>query len=201
LFFVCSSIFTALECALRSSAFQRFLGAEVQVAALREEINSAWLSCILSETGGQMPEEPPPSDIPNVFGMNQPQHMITKLYVEIQQLTESLSVWTKSESFPTPLFIAWNAAVTAWHLTDWLWASNQDTRVLLSKRYGFNYDEATDNGREKGLQKFQKIVREKCRELHICEEIANASKHMRRRTNDKDISTEGLPAVNVLCAW
>jgi hypothetical protein len=142
---------------------------------------------IFRQQGDLMAEAPPPSDIPNVFGMNQPQHMVTKLYAEIQQLTESLSVWTKSESFPTPLFIAWNAAVTAWHLTDWLWASNQDTRVLLSKKYGFNYDEATDNGREKGLQKFQKIVREKCRELHVCEEIANASKHMRRRTNDPDI--------------
>src|SRR5580693_1957546 len=40
---------------------------------------------------------PPPSDIPNVFGMNEPQHMLTKLYVEIWDLSASLSVWTKSE--------------------------------------------------------------------------------------------------------
>jgi len=40
------------------------------------------------------------SEIPNVFGMNEPQHMLTKLYVEIQDLSTSLSVWTKSEAFP-----------------------------------------------------------------------------------------------------
>jgi homogentisate 1,2-dioxygenase len=47
-----------------------------------------------------MAAAPPPSDIPNVFGMNEPQHMLTKLYVEIWDLSASLSVWTKSESFP-----------------------------------------------------------------------------------------------------
>jgi hypothetical protein len=75
-----------------------------------------------------MAQAPPPSDIPNVFGMNEPQHMLVKLHTEIQSLMESLSVWTKSGAFPKPMFIAWNTAVTAWHITDWLWASKQTTR-------------------------------------------------------------------------
>jgi len=36
-----------------------------------------------------MAEAPPPSDIPNVFGMNEPQHMLTKLYVELHDLSTS----------------------------------------------------------------------------------------------------------------
>jgi hypothetical protein len=135
-------------------------------------------------------EAPKPSDIPNVFGMNEPQHMLTKVYVEVSDLTESLSVWTKSEAFPRPLFIAWNTAVTAWHMTDWLWASSQATREKLRKKYNFEYNEMTQSGRENGLIAFQKAIRLDCRELHICEEIANASKHMRRRTNDPDIYAE-----------
>jgi hypothetical protein len=137
-----------------------------------------------------MAAAPPPSDIPNVFGMNEPQHMLTKLYVEIWDLSASLSVWTKSESFPRPLFIAWNTAVTAWHMTDWLWSSKQTTRKKLSKKFRFEYNEATISGREKGLAKFQTAVRAACRELHICREICNASKHMRLKSDDPDIKVE-----------
>jgi hypothetical protein len=38
------------------------------------------------------------SPISNVFGLNEPQHMISKLYFELLKLMDSLSVWTKSES-------------------------------------------------------------------------------------------------------
>lgn len=137
-----------------------------------------------------MAQVPPASDIPNVFGMNEPQHMLTKLYIELQDLSESLSVWTKSESFPRPLFIVWNTAMTAWHMTDWLWASKQTTRDKLSKRFKFEYNETTITGREKGLVAFQIAVRAAFRELHICRELANASKHMRLRMNDPDIRAE-----------
>jgi hypothetical protein len=133
---------------------------------------------------------PPPSDIPNVFGMNEPQHMLTKLYIEIQDLSNSLSVWTKSESFPRPIFIAWNAAVTAWHITDWLWASKLAAREKISKQFAFTYNEGSISGREKGLTAFQLAVREACRELHICREICNASKHMRLKSNDPDVRVE-----------
>lgn len=93
-------------------------------------------------------------------------------------------------SRPRPLFIAWNTAVTAWHMTDWLWASKQTTRDKLSKKFKFEYNEATVSGREKGLGSFQKAVRKARRELHICWEICNASKHMRLKTSDPDIKVE-----------
>jgi hypothetical protein len=140
-----------------------------------------------------MPEVPRPSDIQNVFGLNQPQHMVSKLYFEIMKLMDSTSVWTKNESFPEPLFFAFNTAVTAWHITDWLWESSQKTRHLLSKRCKFDYNEWSQNGRNTGLSKFQEAVAKDCRPLYICREVANASKHMRRKKVD--------PAIKALAEW
>ena len=60
-----------------------------------------------------MAEIPKPSDIKNVFALNEPQHMVSKLLWEIDSFSRSLSVWTKSDGFPEPLFIVWNAAITA----------------------------------------------------------------------------------------
>jgi hypothetical protein len=65
-----------------------------------------------------MMEVPTPSDIQNVFALNKPQHMLSKLLWELDCLSNSLSVWTKRTEFPTPLFIVWNTVVTAWHITD-----------------------------------------------------------------------------------
>jgi len=45
--------------------------------------------------------------------------------------------------------------MTAWHMTDWLWASKQTTRDKLSKKFKFEYNEATISGREKGLERFR----------------------------------------------
>jgi len=138
-------------------------------------------------------EAPKPSDIPNVFGLNEPQHMVSKLYFEIQQLMDSLSVWTKSGSFPEPLFIAFNTAVTAWHITDWLWESREPTRALMKRRFKFDYNEWSQNGRNTGLDKFQDAVASDCRPIYICREIANASKHMRRKKID--------PAIKAVAEW
>lgn len=142
-----------------------------------------------------MIEVPKPSDIPNVFGLNQPQHMVSKLYFEIMKLMDSLSVWTKVQEFPEPLFIAFNAAVTAWHITDWLWESREETRTLLKKRFGLevNVNEGSNKGHGKGLNKFKDAVAKENRALHICREIANASKHMRRRNSD--------PAIKAFAEW
>jgi hypothetical protein len=81
-----------------------------------------------------MAEIPKPSDIKNVFALNEPQHMVSKLLWEIDSLSRSLSVWTKSEGCPEPLFIVWNAAITAWHITDWLWQSKPEIRAMQSWR-------------------------------------------------------------------
>jgi hypothetical protein len=91
-----------------------------------------------------------------------------------------MSVWVDNEEFPVAIFIAFNAVVTAWHITDWLWQSSSERRVALAKRYNFAYAE-TETGIRKGLERFQNAVVEDCRALYVCREIANGSKHMRRK--------------------
>jgi hypothetical protein len=125
-----------------------------------------------------------PNRIPNVFGLNEPQHMVSKPYFEIMKLMDSLSVWTKSREFPEPLFIAFNTAVTAWHITDWLWESRESTRAAMKKRFGFDYNEWSQRGRNTGLHTFQNAVVADRRSIYICREIANASKDMRRKKID-----------------
>ena len=104
--------------------------------------------------------------------------MVSKLYFEIMKLIDSLSVWTKSREFPKPLFIAFNTAVTAWHITDWLWEFPvNSTRAAMKKRFGFDYNEWSQRGRNTGLHTFQNAVVADRRSIYICREIANASKH------------------------
>lgn len=137
-----------------------------------------------------MAQVPKPSDIKNVFALNKPQHMLSKLLWEIDGLSKSLSVWTKRTEFPEPLFIAFNAAVTAWHITDWLWHSNAETRAVLTKRYGLNFTEGTKAALRKGLESFQDAVVCESRYLYVCREIANGSKHMRTNNTDLDVTAE-----------
>jgi hypothetical protein len=58
---------------------------------------------------------------------------------------------------------AFNCAVTAWHVTDWLW---QDISPVLKNELRVNE-----------LKHFQRYVRDDCLALKLCHRIANASKH------------------------
>jgi hypothetical protein len=134
-----------------------------------------------------MTEAPKPSGISNVLALNDPQQMLAKLLWEIRELNKAMSVWVDNEEFPVAIFIAFNAIVTAWHITDWVWQLSDERRKVLAERYGFNYAE-TDTGIRRGLEKFQNAVARDCRALHVFREIANGSKHMKKRKIDPDIS-------------
>lgn len=124
-------------------------------------------------------------DIPNVFAMKEPGHMWHKFAWELQHLTQSLSVWEGGDD-PEPIFRAFNTAVTAWHISDWLWQSSPEARDKLSKRFNFDYQE-TSKGIRKGLGRFQDAVGQECRELYVCRELAKGSKHMRSDKPDPDV--------------
>jgi hypothetical protein len=136
------------------------------------------------------PEIPKQSDIQNVFALNKPQHMLSKLLWEIDSLSKSLSVWTKKTEFPAPLFVAWNAVVTAWHMTDWLWQSTPEIRKILTRRYKLKFIEGSKNALRDGLEEFQNAVANDSRHLYVCREIANGSKHMRKNKIDPEITAE-----------
>jgi hypothetical protein len=139
-----------------------------------------------------MVEAPKPSDIQNVFAMNEPQHMWAKLAWELQHLTEAMSAWKDNAAFPEPVFRAFNTAVTAWHISDWLWQSSPETRAVLKKRFKISCKE-TKSGISKSLKRFQDAVAKECRALHICREIANGSKHMRKSNPD--------PVIKAMARW
>jgi hypothetical protein len=136
-----------------------------------------------------MAEAPKPSKIKNVLAMDDPQQMLAKLLWEIHELTEAMSVWVDNEAFPKAIFIAFNAVVTASHMTDWIWQSSPERRKALATRYNFNYAD-TDTGVRKGLERFQNAVTNDCRALYVCREIANGSKHMRRHKADPDVNAK-----------
>jgi len=65
-------------------------------------------------------------------------------------------------------YFAFNAAVTAWALTDWVFED-----MTSAQR---------DRHRVRSRSEFQKLARDQCRALHLCRQVATASKH---RTVDK----------------
>jgi hypothetical protein len=134
-----------------------------------------------------MVEVPKRSEIQTVFAMNEPQHMLSKLLWEIQRLMDAMSVWKDNEIFPEPIFMAFNTAVTAWHITDWLWQSSPKTRQVLETRFKLTFNEGTKSGLRKGLERFQDAIVADSRPLYICREIANASKHMGKTRVDPDV--------------
>ena len=61
--------------------------------------------------------------------------------------------------------MAFNAAVTGWHITDWIWQTSPETRRLMGSRFKIQFGEGTPNGIRVGLGRFQNAVAEECREL------------------------------------
>ncbi len=83
-----------------------------------------------------------------------------------------------------------NAAFTAWHLTDWVWAdleNNWVTRSAIAKQAG-------DYPPNFNLGQFQDYVAKKCEDLEICRIIATASKHVGWETpgGHPDVTATGI---------
>lgn len=131
------------------------------------------------------------SAISNVFGMDHPQQMYVKLAWELNALMASMSVWKDNEAAPEALFHAFNTAITAWHISDWLWQYQPGIRKQLATKFQFVFEE-TSTGIKKGLGKFQEAIVLHCNELRVCREIANGSKHMRKTKTDPNINAQAV---------
>ena len=138
-----------------------------------------------------MLDQPKQSAIPNVFGMDHPQHMWMKLAWELNALMGSMSVWKDNEAAPEPLFHAFNTAITACHITDWLWQYQPETRSKLAMKFQLVFEE-TPTGIKRGLERFQEAVVLHCDELRVCREIANGSKHMHKNKVDPNIKAQAV---------
>lgn len=110
---------------------------------------------------------PPPG---KVFHLACAGHLLSKLCWEVAALERSLARQS-DEMFnhTTAAYHAFNAAVTAWHMTDWVWDElTTEMRGQLAKSLGSVLSEK---------KQFQNALVRQCRGLHICRQIANGSKH------------------------
>jgi hypothetical protein len=110
-----------------------------------------------------MPPWEPQRTPPKTLAMQASRDMLEKLRREIDRLAGSI---IRQEIVDHGL----NAAMTAWHLTDWAWREIQGSTRLptLTARAGAPIRE---------LKQFQELVKRNCAELAYCEGIAISTKH------------------------
>jgi hypothetical protein len=116
--------------------------------------------------------------------------MLMKLRWEIDQLRKSLSAQTDQDAhLHAPAYHAFNCAVTAWHLADWVWQSidAEGHAFILSK-----LAVAPTGKKDFGL--FTRELMRRHRALHICRQLATGSKH-------KIVEMHPDPAVRAERAW
>jgi hypothetical protein len=101
---------------------------------------------------------------PKTFAINSSRDMLEKLKREIERLAGSI---IRQEVVDNGL----NAAMTAWHLTDWTWREIEGSiprRRTLTARAGTTIKE---------LKEFQEFVKRDCTELAYCEDIVVSTRH------------------------
>ena len=111
-----------------------------------------------------MPPREPQLTPPKTFAIESSRDLLEKLKREIERLAGSI---TRQEVVDHGL----NAAMTAWHLTDWTWREIQGSIPRLrslTARAGTSIRE---------LKQFQEFVKRNCAELAYCEGIVVSTKH------------------------
>lgn len=99
-----------------------------------------------------------PSHIPQTFGFRGHRDLIAKLRWEIERIIQDHG-WDAA----VLAYRGFNAAVTAWQISDWLWEDMTDSQ---RKAIGVAHRTALQNK-----------ARRECRALHCCRQIATAHKH------------------------
>ena len=120
-----------------------------------------------------------PADVPvspdKVFMLATPAHMLQKFHWEIAQLKKMLREKPEKLGYVhAPSYCAFNCAVTAWHIADWVWQSPHAHHEDLLSRFGL----AVTVDDKRNFSAFQNGIRQKSRAIHICRQLATGSKHM-----------------------
>jgi hypothetical protein len=119
---------------------------------------------------------------PQVFAIQNSRDMLKKLRWEIDELRGD----SGHPGWQGVAYRAFNCAVTAWTLTDWLWAEVSD-----------HHKHANFGSR---LKNFQSVCRRNSTDLDICESLANSGKHRSRRAKqyNADVVTKTITEVRRL---
>lgn len=106
----------------------------------------------------------------HVFLLDSAAALFQKLHWERNNLQHALA--PENYKFPdqTPAYIAFNCAVTAWHIADWTWhTADADQKRALAERMAVP--------QFKDLHAFYGDLGEVYPELKACRDLANGSKH------------------------
>lgn len=122
--------------------------------------------------------------LPKVFTLSTPQHLLGKLRWEVAGFKRAEASKHRLGWHLTASYHAANCAITAWHMTDWIWQylGEQDRRDLAE---ALGVTPVT-------LPEFQAYVRNASRALNCCRDIATGSKHMKltRPGADPDVDAK-----------
>lgn len=99
----------------------------------------------------------------DVFRIQSVHDIFGKLYREMRRFEKAGS---DNEGRQNQVDAAVNFAITAWHMTDWVWHRREhEIRECLGVE---------------SLREFQDEMRQRCLDLAVCDVIANAAKHGER---------------------
>lgn len=110
-----------------------------------------------------------------VFGVTTPGDMLAKLQRELDRVANASFFRQELVDHAT------NCALTAWHITDWVWrcrfASDSKARhELEASCTGLRWSKRDD--------RFRECVTRMCPQLVLCQDIANGFKHVIAESND-----------------
>ncbi|MGC2048457.1 MAG: hypothetical protein WA635_07595 [Gallionella sp.] len=118
------------------------------------------------------------------FGLHDSRDMLEKLRWELSNL-----FCRQRYNIAVCQYHAFNCAVTAWHVTDWLWQDISSSPELKIKLQEIIHKPLNTLEPFK-LEHFQNYVRVDCGALRLCYQIATGSKHclFERKAADSTIS-------------
>jgi hypothetical protein len=104
------------------------------------------------------------------FQLDSPLQLLLKLGWGIKGLRGYLNSGDAAENFFPAIYTAFDCAITAWQMTDWVWGFYSET-VSLPQSQDPRFKKA------ERLGKFQAWICEQSNYLRICKHIANSNKH------------------------
>jgi hypothetical protein len=118
------------------------------------------------------------------MGLDSPRDLLGKLQWELNRASEPMSPDEASYS-------AFNCAVTAWSICDWVWSSSSSE---LRERF---ISESPGPKRSRAGP-LAALVTAECRELEICRQLATGAKHFVVTVfNDPQITSRREPAISL----
>lgn len=104
------------------------------------------------------------------FQLHTPLQLLLKLAWGVKELRASMrSPDEAGEFFPT-VYKAFDCAITAWHMADWVWANIEDKDAVLKKV-------PPEYAKRQPFAQFQALICHESQYIRICRHIADSNKH------------------------